>query len=178
MNLIKANSLMVLIILIFLGCCNSKDTNNTIKKNIDNLKVLERDTIEANRLSINGLKIGDSKEKLLKILGKSPKIREVNNEFQNSKFVNFVYENSNFSFEDNEFVAFEIKDSSFILDTLSIQIGQSIDSIKTIFPNSYRNYEDIDGIININVFVKDLDQHLVFRFIDKKLISFLLSGAE
>ena len=165
-------------ILILFSCFNSNDKNNLAKEEIAITKFSQSDSVTSYQLSINGLKIGDFKEKLLKYFGNPSQIEEGDNEFQNSKFVDLVYGNSNFTLENDKLVSFEINDKSFILDVLNIHIGQQTEELRAIFPNSYRNAENINGVFTINIFVKDLDQHLVFSFVDGKLIGFLLTGTE
>ena len=173
---------MLLFILIFLNTlyssCNSEKDSKVVKRQYINEidEYSKSDTLESSKLSLNGLKIGDSKEDLLKKIGRPQKIEKGYNEFQNSESQIYYYFHSKLYVEDGKLEGFEVNDKKLTLDSLNIRIGQNFEDIKVVFPYSYDMAIKSGNSSSINVFVRDLDQHFVLEFHDGKLSRFLLIG--
>lgn len=120
------------------------------------------DIISQDDLCVSSVLIGTEKSKLLSRYGKPDSVVINVNEFEGTEFEEFIYYESSFYFQDDIFISFNLRDDNFQFDYGQIKVGNSIEEIEQVFPNSYNRKEIEETKTTIRVRIGETDSYLLF----------------
>lgn len=138
----------------------------------------QSDTLNFNKIKINDLvSLEQSSEQVFSNLGIPKERKPYFNEIEDITMEQVTIRGSNFYFLDNKLDSFEITSSFFFVYNPSIRIGNSINSLKDIFPKSFLFKREVNskGFMDIQLYSDDIglmDLYLLITFdVNTKLIT-------
>lgn len=138
----------------------------------------QSDTLNYNKIKINDrVNLEQSSEQVIADLGSSTERKPYYNEVEDVTMEQITIKGSKFYFLDNKMDDFEIISPFFFVYNSRIKVGNSIDSIKDVFPKSYllKKESGNNGFINVQIFRDDIglmDLYLLVTFdVNTKLIN-------
>lgn len=135
----------------------------------------ESNSIKYSNININGISINQSKNFVISNLNLIDSgtiyLDEIANE-ENTIFtlVNNINDiKSEFYFNSDSLTNFDLLDSSFYLNNSNLKVGNTINSIQSIFPISYNNKSVINGVgfITVDILMEDntlSDEKLIINY--------------
>ncbi len=162
-------------------CCKTENNHNsqdsTKKVLAENVKKDSffpiKDSIELNSITVFGLKIGDTKMKIIEKLSKPNKVKKYLNELSGSDQVDYLYGQSTFTIDKDSLVQFDIHDKKFVLEGYNIQLGMDTLLVKNKFPISFaKRYSPNEDEVIVDLPIKNSSMHLYILLKNEKISSF------
>ena len=130
-------------------------------------KAQDRNTINSNELTINGVNyLGVNISLLTQNLGQPFTIEDYYFEMDDVMSKKYNYKGILFYIVNNKVNSFEITGSSYSFTNHNIKIGGNIETLKTIFPLSYKNVVK-NGL---TLPLSDIDEFIVISYNDNLII--------
>ena len=133
-------NIIILLGIHLMTCCKSKSNDhNKSATGIVKSSIFENDSIKCHDIAVKTLKIGDSKDKFERLLGKPDSINQVIDSVDSPAFEYeaLFYDESEFHFYKGLFFGFRINSSKFDLN--GIVVGDNISKFERKYPKSFNN---------------------------------------
>lgn len=124
-----------------------------------------QNTISPDNLTINGKPIlGESNEALDAMFGQASSIENSFSEMDDKQMSIYKYDGLTLILVDNQVSSFEILSSSFNFGNNEIKIGDNIQKLQELFPDSYNK----KGTDYITVWIENTDMYVNFHLSNEK----------
>jgi hypothetical protein len=137
MQKMKMN-IIILLGIHLMTCCNSESNggNKSATFTVQGI-IFENDSILCRDIAVSTFKIGDSKDKFEKLLGRPDSVIEVIDSVDSPTFVYeaLLYDESEFYIYKGRLFGFSLQNSKF--DFNSVAVGDSISKLKKEYPKSF-----------------------------------------
>lgn len=135
-------------------------------------KCTQFDTINVDCLKINGITFGDSVRFLQTNLGVADSIKTDYNETDEENVIIYYYGDSYYEIANGHISGFDIGIAGYCLNELSICVGDNIESLKNVFPQSFEIWKQKKDSFKLKVGEADL--YLVLGISQNVIINFSL----
>lgn len=115
----------------------------------------EWDSIAYEKVTVSGIRMGDSAVRMTSRFGKPDTIMVEVNEFEGTEYFVYVYGNSRFFIADNKVTGFHLIDASYTFEgSKPIKVGDPDTLVRTLFRNSSNSHfpgEDNEVIVKVRI---------------------------
>lgn len=131
---------------------------------------IKNDSLPLNDLNINGVSLMQTSNSWTEKLGNPDTIVDYESETDNEVWKDYQFKGNSIYFHQNKWVGFELRNEAFFFYKPEIKVGNSINTVQSSFPNSYKKKAIINGlgflIIDINYDEKreDSDSFVVLNY--------------
>lgn len=147
----------------FIGSMDTSDSRATNGLDI-------YDSVAVEFVTVRGVKIGDSEKKIMSILGQPDSVGLNVNEFDDSKFQEYFYENSSFYIRNHKVSGFTSESLPVVIKGDTIKMGDYADVLIKSFPNSVKSYEV--NRITVKIRLGSSDEFICFGIHDNVIRSY------
>jgi hypothetical protein len=138
----------------------------------------KNDVISFDEITINTFSLQQTERSLVSLLGNPDAIEKYYNEIQDENWQDYKYSGNSFYFFSNQLIDFELKSNAFYFYNPIIKVGNSINGITNLFPNSYLNREIANdlGFVIIDIKMPDGTISDTFVAINYNKVSTIISS--
>lgn len=135
-------------------------------------------SIKISNLKINGFSFNQTQNSLISILGSPDNITNYYYELEDEVWVELIYNDNSFYFENDNLIEFCLKDNSYYFQNPNIIIGGNILNLEFVFPLSFNNKRIIDnkGFIRVNITLDNNEETDMFIIINYDKITKIITS--